>query len=82
MQANLYKALKEQNQAECKLIINSILTSFSARAIAVKNVISNKGKNTAGVDNIIFSNDEQKYFMIDKLKNIRKGYKASPIKRV
>ena len=55
--------------------------SFSLRALAVRKVVSNKGKRTAGVDGKIWVRDS------DKMKAVRglllqKSYQARPVRRV
>lgn len=51
-----------------------------AKALAVKRVTSNKGKNTAGVDHELWKTPKGKFEAIDKLK--RRGYKPQPLRRV
>lgn len=53
---------------------------FAAKALAVKRVTSNKGKRTAGVDNIKWTTQAQKLEAVASLK--RRGYKPLPLKRV
>jgi RNA-directed DNA polymerase len=54
MQAKLYGALKTNASIEIiKSLHNEILTSFAARAIAVRIVTTNKGKNTHGTDKVL-----------------------------
>jgi hypothetical protein len=54
MQAKLYGALKTKTSIDIiKGIHNEILTSFAARAIAVRIVTTNRGKNTHGIDKIL-----------------------------
>lgn len=57
-----------------------LTTSFAAKALAVKRVTSNKGKRTAGVDNIKWTTQAQKLEAVVSLK--RRGYKPLPLKRV
>jgi RNA-directed DNA polymerase len=54
--------------------------SFSGKAIAVKRVTENTGKNTPGVDGQTWSTPEAKSQAILSLK--RHGYKALPLRRV
>ena len=75
-------------QGDRKAIYNiqrTLITSFSARAIATRKVVTNSGGKTAGVDKIILENPAQYYYMITELKNIvnkPKQYKSSPLRRV
>ena len=58
-----------------------ILThSFYAKLLAVKRVTANKGKNTPGMDGVIWKTSSQK--IKGALSLTRKGYKASPLRRV
>jgi len=47
---------------------NEILTSYSARAVSVRKVVTAKEKNTPGVDNLIIKTNEQKQQAIADLK--------------
>jgi RNA-directed DNA polymerase len=58
-----------------------LVSSFAARAIAVRKVTTNKGKNTAGVDNKLLISDSAKMKAIGRLKNL-KVYKPYPVKRI
>lgn len=49
----------------CKTLVNT----FEARAIAVRNVCSNKGAKTAGVDGVIWNTTEEKFKAIQELKD-------------
>lgn len=54
--------------------------SFDAKALSVKSVSSNKGKNTPGVDNECWNTPEAKYDAIFKLR--RRDYQPLPLKRI
>jgi RNA-directed DNA polymerase len=54
--------------------------SFSGKALAVKRVTENKGKNTAGVDKITWQTPAAKINAIASLK--RRGYSTLPLRRV
>ncbi|MDP3668827.1 MAG: group II intron reverse transcriptase/maturase [Telluria sp.] len=54
--------------------------SFSGKALAVKRVTENKGKNTTGVDKVIWKTPRAKTNAIASLK--RRGYSALPLRRV
>lgn len=64
---------------------NELLKSFEGRAMAVRHVTTiNRGKNTPGIDNVIYTKAYEKYKAISDLKatldNIKK-YRAKPVKR-
>ena len=54
--------------------------SFAARALAVRRVTQNKGRNTAGVDRVLWSTSRAKFKAIASLQ--RRGYKPLPLRRV
>jgi RNA-directed DNA polymerase len=80
LQARIVKAQKEGKHGRVKALQWMLTHSFQAKALAVKRVTSNKGKNTAGVDKVLWSTPNAKYRAIADLK--RRGYKPQPLKRV
>ena len=80
LQARIVKAQKEKRYGKVRSLQHILVTSFDAKALAVKRVTSNKGKRTAGVDNVKWTTPSMKFKAILSLK--RKGYKPKPLKRV
>jgi len=80
LQARIVKAQKEKRYGKVKALQRILVTSFDAKALAVKRVTSNKGKRTAGVDKVKWTTPTAKFKAIATLK--RKGYKPKPLKRV
>jgi RNA-directed DNA polymerase len=80
LQARIVKAQKKKRYGQVKYLQHILVTSFDAKALAVKRVTSNKGKRTAGVDNVKWTTSGAKFKAILSLK--RKGYKPKPLKRV
>lgn len=80
LQARIVKAQKESRYGKVKALQWLLTHSFAAKALAVKRVTSNKGKNTSGVDKVLWSTPVAKANAITTLK--RKGYKPLPLKRV
>lgn len=80
LQARIVKATAEGRWGKAKNLQRILTHSFSAKAIAVKRVTENKGKRTAGVDRETWNTPVSKARAIDSL--IRRGYKASPLRRV
>lgn len=80
LQVRIVKSWKEGRYNKAKSLQRILTHSFSAKVLSIKRVTKNKGKNTPGVDNIIWKNSEEKRNAIKTL-NI-KNYKASPLKRV
>ena len=77
------RIVKAQKSGHCNKVktLQWLLThSFYAKALAVKRVTSNKGKNTAGVDHEIWKTPKGKFTAIGKLS--RRGYKPQPLRRV
>ncbi|KGE12643.1 group II intron reverse transcriptase/maturase [Sphingobacterium deserti] len=80
LQARIVKAQKEGRHNKVKALQWMLTHSFHAKAMAVKRVTSNKGKNTAGVDRVLWSTPNAKYQAVSDLK--RRGYQPQPLKRV
>lgn len=57
-----------------------ITHSFYGKALAVKRVISNKGKNTPGIDGKVWKTDKEKMDAIITLQT--NGYRASALRRI
>ncbi|KOS05280.1 hypothetical protein AM493_03940 [Flavobacterium akiainvivens] len=80
LQVRIVKAQKECRHNKVKALQWMLTHSFYAKAMAVKRVTSNKGKNTAGVDHVLWGSPEAKIRAITELK--KRGYKPQPLKRV
>lgn len=63
-----------------KYLQHTLIHSFYAKALAVKIVSTNNGKNTPGVDGIIWNTSELKFNAIKDLK--RRGYKTKSLRRI
>jgi len=53
---------------------------LSAKLLAIKRVTSNKGKNTPGIDKVIWNTSKRKIEALKTLK--RRGYKPLPMRRI
>ena len=80
LQARIVKAQKEGRYGKVKALQWLLTHSFAAKALAVKRVTSNKGKNTSGVDKVLWSTSIAKANAITELK--RRNYNPMPLKRV
>lgn len=80
LQARIVKALQEGRWGKVKALQHLLTRSFSGKAIAVKRVTENRGKNTPGVDKETWSTPKSKSLAVLSLK--KRGYKAQPLKRV
>ena len=80
LQMRIAKAHKAGACGKVESLQHTLIHSFYAKAIAVKTVVSNKGKSTSGIDNTIWKTDEDKFHAISTLR--RRGYKPRPLRRV
>ena len=72
LQARIVKATQEGRHGKVKALQWLLTHSFCGRALAVKRVTHNQGKNTPGVDGAIWSTPASRYKAIDTLR--RRGY--------
>jgi len=80
LQARIVKATREGRWGKVKALQWLLTHSFHGRALAVKRVTHNRGKNTPGVDGTIWSTPASRYKAIDTLR--RRGYQPQPLRRV
>ncbi|MCE3239001.1 MAG: ltrA 3 [Gammaproteobacteria bacterium] len=80
LQMRIAKAYREGKHGKVKALQWILTHSFSAKLLAVKRVVSNKGAKTPGVDNIIWNTATQKIKAAASLK--RRGYKTKPLRRI
>ncbi len=80
LQMRIAKAVREGKPRKVQALQWLLTHSYYAKCKAVKRVQSNKGKNTPGVDGVIWTTQKQKMAAIHSLK--RRGYKAAPLRRV
>lgn len=80
LQARIVKAVKEGNKERVRSLQRLISRSFSAKLLAVKRITENKGKRTAGVDNVLLDSAKKKWQQVFRLN--RSGYDSHPLKRV
>lgn len=79
MQARIVKAQQERRFGKVKSLSRVLTRSFAAKALAVRQVTSNKGSKTPGIDNVLWKTNEQKSRAIRELNH--GSYKAKPLKR-
>src|ERR1700678_3835997 len=80
LQARIVKATQEGRHGKVKALQWLLTHSFCGRALAVKRVTNNQGKNTPGVDGAIWSTPASRHKAIDTLR--RRGYQPQPLRRV
>jgi RNA-directed DNA polymerase len=80
LQARIVKATQVGRHNKAKALQWLLTHSFSGKALAVKRVTENKGKNTPGVDKVIWKTPEANINAIASMK--RRGYSPLPLRRV
>jgi RNA-directed DNA polymerase len=80
LQARIVKATKAGRWGKVKALQHLLTHSFSGKALAVRRVTENHGKNTPGVDQITWNTPESKGRAIPGLK--QHGYRPQPLRRV
>lgn len=80
LQLRIAQAIKQGRYCRAKALQWILTHSFYAKLLAIKRVTQNKGKNTPGVDRIIWKTDRQKIQAAHALK--RRGYQSLPLRRI
>ena len=80
LQMRIAKAMREGKHRKVKSLQWMLTHSHHAKLRAVKRVTENKGKNTPGVDGIIWNTSEKKIKAVNSF--IRRGYKCKPLRRI
>jgi RNA-directed DNA polymerase len=81
LQYRIVIAYREKNMKLVKIRQHELTRSFAARALAVRKVITAKGKKTPGVNKVIWDSKEIRFRAIGQLKNLFL-YKTAPVRRV
>ena len=81
LQSEILKAFKTGDRENVLKAQHALVRSFAARALAVRKVTTNKGKNTLGVDKVLLRTNEEKLKAILDVKDLS-SYKAQPVRRV
>jgi RNA-directed DNA polymerase len=80
LQMRIVKAQKQKKFNKVKSLQRLLVTSFYAKALAIKRTTENTGKNTAGVDGELWLTTPAKFKAISRLK--RRGYNPKPLRRI
>ena len=80
LQTRIVKATQEGRHNKVKALQWLLTHSFSGKALAVKRVTENQGKNTAGVDKVTWKTPAAKINAIASMQ--RRGYSPRPLRRV
>lgn len=80
LQIRIAKAISEGRHGRVQALQWLLTRSFSGKALAVKRVVSNRGRKTPGVDKAIWYTPKQRMAAVQHLR--RRGYQARPLRRV
>lgn len=80
LQVRIAKAIKLGRRSKAKALQWLLTHSFYAKLLAVRRVTQNRGKNTPGVDGVLWRTSHQKMQAVEALK--RRGYRSLPLKRI
>ncbi len=76
LQARIVKATKEERWGKVKALQRLLTHSFSGKALAVRRVTENQGKNTPGVDRMVWNTPHKKINAIYSLR--QRDYHPNP----
>ena len=79
LQIRIVKAIKAGDKNRVRSLQRLLAGSFAAKLKAVKRVVSNRGRNTAGVDGVKWNTPAKRWRAAKELN--RKDYKPQPLKR-
>jgi len=80
LQVRIAKAVEQERWHKVAALSHILTHSYYGKLWAVRRVVSNKGKNTAGVDRIIWKTPKQKLNAVKELR--QRGYRPQPLRRV
>jgi RNA-directed DNA polymerase len=81
LQSEILKAFRIGDTENVLKAQHALTRSFAARALAVRKVTTNKGKNTYGIDKVVLKTNEEKFKAISSVKDLS-SYKAQPVRRI
>ncbi len=80
LQMRIAKAVEQERWHKVAALSHILTHSYYAKLWAVRRVVTNKGKNTAGVDRIIWKTSKQKVNAVKALR--QRGYRPLPLRRI
>ena len=80
LQLRIAKATREGRWNKAKALQRILTHSFAAKSLAVKRVTENQGKNTPGVDKVIWKSSADKEKGVVSLR--QHGYRPQPLRRI
>ena len=80
LQVRIAQAVKGNRWNRVKVLQYLLTRSLYAKLMAVKRATSNKGKNTPGIDGVLWRSARAKWRAVCSLR--RRGYKPQPLRRI
>lgn len=80
LQSRIAKAVSEKKYRKVKSLQWLLTHSYHGKLLAVKRVTTNRGKNTPGVDGVVWRTGRQKMAAVAGLR--RRGYAPLPLRRI
>jgi RNA-directed DNA polymerase len=80
LQVRIAKAVEQERWHKVAALSRILTRSYYAKLWAVRRVVTNKGKNTAGVDRIVWKTPKQKVNAVKALR--QRGYRPLPLRRI
>jgi len=80
LQARIVKAVQAGRWGKVRALQHLLTHSFSGKALAVRRVTENDGRQTPGVDGILWDTPAKKTCALEELR--QRGYRAQPLRRI
>jgi RNA-directed DNA polymerase len=80
LQMRIAKAVREERWGKVKSLQRILTRSMAAKLWATRRVVTNRGRNTPGVDGVLWKTPEQKIQGAKSLQ--RRGYRPQPLRRI
>jgi len=80
LQARIVKAVQAGRWGKVRALQHLLTHSFSGKALAVRRVTENEGRQTPGVDGMLWDTPAKKTRALEELR--QRGYRAQPLRRI
>ncbi len=80
LQMRIAKSIRDGRWGRAKALQHLLTRSFSAKLLAVKMVVSNKGSRTPGIDRVLWKSPGQRWRAAQNL--LSQHYRAQPLRRI
>jgi RNA-directed DNA polymerase len=80
LQIRIAKAVREGHHHKAKALQWLLTRSYSAKLLAIRRITQNQGKNTPGIDGVVWTTSKRKMQAVVNLK--RRGYQPQPLRRI